>query len=234
MSLDDREQVRQQYATEDNLQTRLSVWHATLDGREPSTEALGVVVAAHPTAVLEVGCGTGAFAARIGAALPDADLVAIDLSERLVDLTASRGVEARLADVQDLPFDDESFDVVTAMWMLYHVPDLHLGLSEIRRVLRPGGTFVTTTNGDEHVADLRRDAGGEAVHTHFSCENGQDALLHHFEHIEQTDLPTRAIFPDHAAAVAYLRSSHEDIAWRLPPFDGPREYAGHSTIFVAR
>lgn len=232
--MDDRERVRAQYATEERLQTRESVWHPTADGRDPSTEALAVVVAARPAAVLEVGCGTGAFAARIGAALPDAGLVAIDTSERLVELTASRGIEARVADVQDLPFEDESFDVVTAMWMLYHVPDLHLGLSEIRRVLRPGGTFVAVTNGDEHVADLRRAAGGGPMVTRFSSETGDDALLHHFEHVTQTDLRTRAVFGDHATALAYLASSQEDVAWRLPHFEGPREYAGHVSIFVAR
>lgn len=234
MSIHDHAQVRQQYATEANLETRLLVWHPTVDGRDPATEALGVVVAARPVSVLDIGCGTGGFAARIAAALPDAAVVAIDQSERFVDLTASRGVEARVADVQDLAFDDESFDVVTAMWMLYHVPDLHLGLSEVRRVLRPGGTFVAVTNGDEHVADLRRAAGGDAVHTHFSSENGENALLHHFEHVEQTDLRTRAIFTDHATTLAYLASSQEDVEWRLPYFDGPREYAGHATIFVAR
>ncbi|CAN5360520.1 hypothetical protein BH11ACT8_BH11ACT8_03380 [soil metagenome] len=229
----DRDHVRAQYADEANLDTRTSVWHPTLDGKEPSCEALDIVVAAAPDRVLEVGCGTGAFAARVSAALPHSTLVAIDQSERFVELTGRRGLDARTGDVQDLPFDDESFDLVAAMWMLYHVSDLHLGLSEVRRVLRPGGTLVAVTNGDEHVADLRREAGGEPVITHFSSENGEDALLRHFEHVESVDLRTRALFPDRATAIAYLESSHEDVAWQLPEFDGPREYAGHVSIFVA-
>ena len=72
-----------------------------------------------------------------------------------MELTAARGVEARVADVQDLPFADDSFDVVAAMWMLYHVPDLDRGLAEVRRVLRPGGRLVAVTNGDGHTAELR-------------------------------------------------------------------------------
>ncbi len=230
----DRDRVRRQYATEDPLETRRSVWHPTLDGRDPSCEALSAVVATSPTSVLEVGCGTGAFAARLAAALPEARVVAVDQSERFVELTRSRGVETRVADVQDLPYGDASFDVVAALWMLYHVTDLHLGLSEIRRVLRPGGTLVAVTNGDEHVAELRRAAGGSPVVTHFSSENGEAALLRHFEHVERVDLRTRAIFTDHAAAVAYLESSGEDVAWDLPHFEGPREYGGHVTVFVGR
>lgn len=234
MSMSDRDHVSRQYATEEHLETRMSVWHPTADGREPSCEALGAVTEGSPQQVLEVGCGTGAFAARVAAALPDADFVAVDQSARLVELTARRGVDVRLADVQDLPFDDDSFDVVAALWVLYHVTDLHLGLSEIRRVLRPGGRLVATTNGDEHLADLRRDAGGAPVLTQFSSENGEEALLRHFEDVTRDDLRTRAFFPDHAAALSYLRSSQEDVAWRLPAFDGPREYAGHVSVFVAR
>ena len=72
MTMIGRDQVLRQYASEDNLQTRMSVWHPTADGREPTCEALDAVLAAAPTSVLEVGCGTGAFAARVAAALPDA------------------------------------------------------------------------------------------------------------------------------------------------------------------
>ncbi len=44
-----------------------------------------------------------------------------------------------VGDVQSLPFADAGFDCVIASWMLYHVPDLDLGVSEIARVLRAGG-----------------------------------------------------------------------------------------------
>lgn len=230
----DRDHVASQYRTEEHLATRTSVWHPTADGRDPATEALAVVTAAAPRRVLEVGCGTGYFASRVVAELPDAEVVAIDQSPRLVELTAARGVEARVADARDLPFDDASFDVVAALWMLYHVPDLHQALAEVRRVLRPGGVFVAVTNGDEHVADLRREAGGEAVLTQFSSENGEAALRAHFDDVRRDDLRTRAFFADRTVALAYLTSSHEDVAWS-PPLDGwPREYAGHVTIFAAR
>jgi ubiquinone/menaquinone biosynthesis C-methylase UbiE len=231
--LNEAEAVQAQYATEANLDLRRSVWMPTLDGRHPGCEALATIEAARPSSVLEVGCGTGEFASRVVSALPDADVVAIDQSERLVDLTASRGVTARQADVQFLPFADASFDAVAAMWMLYHVPDLHRGLAEIRRVLRPGGTFVAVTNGDQHLAQLRRDAGGTPALTTFSSENGEASLRQHFTDVRREDFASRAVFPDHATAVAYLASSAEAVPWLLPHFDGPREYVGHVTMFVA-
>ncbi|MBB6626985.1 class I SAM-dependent methyltransferase [Nocardioides sp. KIGAM211] len=229
----DRDEVRAQYATEGNLLTRQSVWQPAEDGRDPTEIALAVVRASAPADILEIGCGTGAFAARIAQARPGAALLATDQSPRFVELTAARGVEARVADATELPFEDDAFDLVAAMWMLYHVPDLDRTLAEVRRVLRPGGRFLAVTNGDEHVADLRREGGDGPVVTQFSSQNGEDALRRHFDVVRREDVRPRAVFPDHAAAVAYLESSREDIAWDLPAFEGPRTYLGEGTVFVA-
>ena len=234
MVMDDLTAVREQDATEAHLDLRRSVWLPTADGRHPGCEALTAVVAAQPSRVLEVGCGTGEFAARLVQALPDADVVALDRAQRLVDLTARRGVTAQAGDVQRLPFDDASFDVVAALWMLHYVTDLRRGLAEIRRVLRPGGLLVAVTNGEQHLGRLRQEAGGPLRVTGFSSENGEARLREHFADVRRDDLVTRAIFPDHATAEAYLLSGQEDVAWALPPFDGPREYAGHATVFTAR
>jgi len=233
VTLNDTDFVRRQYAREDHLETRRSVWQPAADGRDPVEIALAVARASGPRNILEIGCGTGAFAERLAAQHLDAALLATDQSPRFVELTAARGVEARVADATDLPFEDDSFDLVAAMWMLYHVPDLDLALAEVRRVLRPGGRFLAVTNGDEHVAGLRRDGGGGPVVTQFSTQNGEEALRRHFEHVSREDLVTRAVFPDHASALAYLHSSQEDIAWHLPSFEGPREYTGEVTVFVA-
>ena len=231
--IDSPEHVRAQYATEDRLETRRSVWHPTDDGRDPADEAFKAVDRAMTgdSRVLEVGCGTGVMAERINA-LPGVTLVAVDHSERFVELTAARGVDARQADICYLPFDDDTFDVVYAGWMLYHVRDLDRALAEVRRVLRPGGTFVAVTNGDDSLADLRREAGGRRVVTRFSSENGEFTLGRRFSDVRRQDLETRAVFADHAEAQAYLDSSDEGLA--LPPFEGSRTYAGHVTVFEAR
>ena len=235
----DPDAVRAQYADEANLETRRSVWQPTADGRDPVAVALAEVRAALPEGrslpdVLEVGAGPGVFAERLRHELPEIALLATDQSGRFVELIRERGIPAQLMDVQTLLMGDASYDVVVAMWMLYHVPDLDRGLAEIRRVLRPGGAFVAVTNGDEHVADLRRDAGGDPVVTAFSSENGEASLRRHFADVRRQDLRTRAVFPDHAAAMAYLSSSEEGVVWDLAPFDGPREYAGHVTVFTCR
>jgi SAM-dependent methyltransferase len=232
--MDDAADVRSQYLTEENLETRRSVWHPTAEGRDPTTEALDAVVAEQPLRVLEVGPGVGGFAARVAAALPGVRLTAIDQSPRFVELTRARGIDAREGDVQDLPFGDEAFDVVAALWMLYHVPDVDRAISEVRRVLRPGGLFVAVTNGDGHLAELRIESGGLPSVTSFSSQNGEQQLRAHFGDVRRTDLLPRAVFADSTGAEAYLRSSGEDVDWQVPTFDEPREYAGEATIFCCR
>jgi SAM-dependent methyltransferase len=230
--------VRRQYAHEGNLETRRAVWGPGPSGIDPLDLVVDAVRSALPAHrgmpdVLEVGCGTGAFAARLVEDVPGIALLAVDQSARFAELTRERGVPAQVQDVQHLLAPDASYDVVLALWMLYHVPDLDRGLAEVRRVLRPDGRFVAVTNGDEHVADLRRAAGGDAVRTTFSSENGEASLRRHFSTVTRRDVETRASFPDRDAALAYLRSSNEHVAWS-PPEDGwPREYAGHVTIFIA-
>lgn len=226
--------VAEQYRDESRLQTRRSVWGDSVDGRNPQDSAAAAVRAAAPARILEVGCGTGVFAARLAAENPHATVTATDLSERFVAMTAERGVAAQRADVQELPFPDGYADVVVAMWMLYHVPDLDQGLRELRRVLRPGGTFVAVTNGDAHLAGLLRAAGGDPLVTQFSAENGAAVLRRHFAEVTREDITTRAVFDDHDHAVAYLASFDESLARRLPWFDGTLEDTGSTAVFVAR
>lgn len=227
------EHVRAQYTTEGRLETRRSVWQPTEDGLDPAREAFKAIDRAMTgdSDVLEVGCGTGVMAERINA-LPGVTLIAVDQSERFVELTSARGVDARQGDICYLPFEDDSFDVVYAGWMLYHVRDLERAVNEVRRVLRPGGTFVAVTNGDDSLADLRREAGGRPVVSRFSSENGEFTLARRFSDVRRQDLETRAVFADHAQAQAYLDSSDEGLV--LPPFEGSRTYSGHVTVFEAR
>jgi ubiquinone/menaquinone biosynthesis C-methylase UbiE len=94
--------------------------------------------------VLEIGVGLGADHQKFSEA--GAELYGIDLTERAVAHTRDRlacfGLESRLevGDAENLAFDDESFDLVYSWGVLHHSPDTSLAVSEVWRVLRPGGT----------------------------------------------------------------------------------------------
>jgi SAM-dependent methyltransferase len=111
--------------------------------------------------VLEVGCGPGWLWAD-GAGLPAGlRLTLTDLSPGMVEVARQRAaassselVEARLADAQELPLAADSYDVVVANHMLYHVPDPEKAVAELARVLRPGGVLMAATNGPRHLVEL--------------------------------------------------------------------------------
>ena len=230
----DPDTVAAQYATPDRLRRRMSIWRPGPDGRTPRDVARDLVVGLAPRSVLEVGCGTGELAEEIAAALPACAYLATDASESMVAATAARGLHAEVATIGSLPYPDASFDVVVAAWMLYHVPDLDAALAEVRRVLRPGGSFVAVTNGDRHLARLLEDAGGDILVTQFSSENGEEALRRYFARVAATHIATTAYFTDHTDAVAYLETVDESLAHGLAWFDGPRVEAGYTTVFHAR
>lgn len=95
--------------------------------------------------LLDLGCGTGALAARVLDELPVARLECIDLSPRMVETArAQLGTRAdvRLGDAERLPFRDSSFDAVWCNDSFHHYPDPERAAFQAWRVLAPGGTFV--------------------------------------------------------------------------------------------
>jgi ubiquinone/menaquinone biosynthesis C-methylase UbiE len=92
----------------------------------------------------------------------------------------------------DLPFADDSFDLVIANHMLYHVEDRRRGLGDIRRVLRTGGSLFASTNGIDHLREIKalmRDFGVEGgdVSASFTLENGEAQLREVFDSVERED-----------------------------------------------
>jgi SAM-dependent methyltransferase len=114
--------------------------------------------------VLEVGCGSGLLWTNIAPLLPELRLTLTDISEGMLDAATAAVapfgnlelVEARTADAQALPFDDDSFDVVVANHMLYHVPDRPRALRELARIVRTDGVLMAATNGARHLEQVSK------------------------------------------------------------------------------
>jgi ubiquinone/menaquinone biosynthesis C-methylase UbiE len=90
--------------------------------------------------VLEVGCGTGLLLARISKFARSAQ--GVDLSPGMLERAHARGQRAQLGSATALPHADASFDVACAFKVLAHVPRIADALSEMARVVRPGGYIL--------------------------------------------------------------------------------------------
>jgi ubiquinone/menaquinone biosynthesis C-methylase UbiE len=117
--------------------------------------------------VLEVGCGDGSIWRQNLDRIPEGwRLTLTDMSAGMVgaarEALGDRASYA-VADVKELPFEDETFDAAVANHMLFHVADRARALAELSRVLRPGGVLVGTMVGRDHLNELRALIGEESV-----------------------------------------------------------------------
>jgi SAM-dependent methyltransferase len=188
-----------------------------------------------PRRVLDVGCGMGELAEQLGK--EGIEVVAIDLSPRMVELARQRGVDARVADVQQLPFADGEFDLVVAAWVLYHVPDLARALLEIARVLEPGGHLLAATVGPENMREIWDLVGASAtVERSFDARTGRALLEGHFAHVEQRDVEGTLVFEaaDSVRHFISMTMTRAHLASRVPELDQPLSTQSRHTMFVAR
>jgi len=230
--LDDPSSVREEYATEVGLAGRKAAYRFA-EGPDARQIAFDAIAEAAPQRILEVGCGEGELAERFVREL-GCEVVASDQSERMVELTRARGVDARVADVQALPFCDAEFDCALAAWMLYHVPDVDRALAGLARVLRPTGRLVAVANSSEHLGELFDLLGKERARVTFSGDNGADLLRGHFSSVERREAYGWVGFPDRDAAQKYVDASPQLFGGsQLPELEEPLRVRRAPVIFVA-
>ena len=132
------------------LPGRLIALSMNLSHRPLTSWALGQIETGPAFAILDVGCGGGATVARLAALAPQGRVQGIDYSAASVAtarhtnrrLIQDGRVTIELGSVSALPFETATFDLITAIETHYYWPNLESDLREMRRVLRPGGTFM--------------------------------------------------------------------------------------------
>jgi SAM-dependent methyltransferase len=121
---------------------------------------------------LELGAGTGYFSLNLLQAGVITDATCTDISPGMVETLASNAqrlgldIDARIADAEALPFEDDSFDLVLGHAVLHHLPDLDQAWREIHRVLRPGGIAVFAgepSHYGDRIASVPKRAAGRAA-----------------------------------------------------------------------
>jgi len=118
------------------------------------------VVNIKPQLILDAGAGTGAAIPALLSRYRKAQLVALDLSENMLHKSGRHGGLFRsphlvCADIERLPFSENTFDLVFSSLSMQWCNDLNAALLEAKRVLKPGGLFVFTTFGPDTLKELR-------------------------------------------------------------------------------
>lgn len=223
------------YVDETNLAARQAIYHY-VEKPWPSTRGrvLGALDLSFAEVVVDVGCGNGNDVRDLKADGFEGSLLGFDLSEGMLGTVASLGVPVALADAASLPLPDAIADVALAMHMLYHCPDIAATVRELRRIVRPGGALVVSTNATAHLQELRElwtavlsDVLGEAVEPwrtaagRFPLEDAEATIAAAFDHVELQRTDNRLRVPEVGPVVAYVASTRDlsshhltDDVWR--------------------
>jgi len=204
--LSDRDVVAREYATVDRLAMRRLDRTAWLGGEdEPWLLALAAIAEVRPTRILDAGCGSGDFAALLTAP----DVRCVDLSPAAVDAARARGLRAEVADIENLPFPDGSFDVAVANWVLYHVHDRALAIAELARVLTSAGRFVGCYNAPGHLQELWSRVGVPVAADDFNADNGPGELERSFGRVQVRAAGGEVLWETRERMQTYLDAYHE-------------------------
>lgn len=226
--------TRSAYADDRHLKSRQAIF-VYADARAGGRPRTSFVDWDGTQVVADVGCGNGVDLRGLIADGHCRHAIGIDLSAGMLRSLAGLLCSGRLslvqADAQQLPLADASVDVAMAVHMLYHVPDLGAAISELRRIVKPGGTILASTNSAGSLSEMH-ELLNAAVSAQlgrnvqplptlsFTTETGQEALGREFSEITLHNLDVPLSFPQAEPVVAHLDSLREPILAHIAePFD---------------
>jgi SAM-dependent methyltransferase len=175
--------------------------------------------------ILDLGCGDGLLTQRIAAT--GAGVVGVDLSPEMLAAARGRGIDAREGSAESLPFADRSFDAVFSNAVLHWVRDQDAMMSDVRRVLKPGGRFVAEMAGHGNLAAVRvafmtvlarhsqRD-GEESVNCYPTPKAYQQRLERHGFHIGRIELIPRPTPLPESGMEGWLRTFRRGVLAEAP------------------
>lgn len=146
--------------------------------------------------VLELGCGSGElWKSNLDSIDKIEQLIITDFSSDMVEKTKSvignrDNVEYKIMDIQNISFDNETFDIVIANMLLHHVDDIDKALDEVNRVLKKRGIFYCATFGENGVVDylaslFKNEINQDLENKTFTLQNGKNYLSRYFNNVEK-------------------------------------------------
>ena len=182
--------------------------------------------------VLELGCGNGSFWLENWERIPSCIHVTLsDQSEGMLR-EAKRALLGRgdgkgskhrdeftfkVIDFHEIPCEDEEFDLVIANHVLFYAKDFDRVLSEIRRVLKPGGRLICSTYGTRHMKEISTLAAefddriilaAQSLYEVFGKENGEGILKPYFDSVEWRQYEDHLLVTEAEDLVDYIISCH--------------------------
>lgn len=212
----------EQYHSADNLNARIEIHKRFSTGKKAWNDFIFEHLPLTPGVVgLALGCGNASqWRANQVRFAEDCNIVLSELSYGMLrepkqSFVGDTRFQICTMDAQQIAFGGDAFDFVTANHMLYHVPEISQALSEVARVLKPGGMLMAATNGARHMSTLDHllelfDPVYQGEHTmsgSFTLQNGGAQLRQFFEEVEMIPYQSDLWVTDAAMLAEYAWST---------------------------
>lgn len=173
--------------------------------------------------ILELGCGNGSLWTENLQAIPsNIEIILSDISEGMLrDVRRTIGNDPRFTlatfDCHVIPYDEEQFDLVIANHVLFYCKDIQQVCEEIRRILKPGGIFLCSTYGSNHMKEIsqlvydfdnRIVLSAEKLYEHFGMENGYSFLQPYFQTVKGEKYDDSIEINQASPLIEYILSCH--------------------------
>lgn len=172
--------------------------------------------------VLEIGCGNGAlWSKNINLLDKDISITLTDVCEEMIN-SAKKSLsnysdifDFQIVDPYNIPFENESFDLVIANHILFYMKDVDKVLNEIKRVLKVGGYFYSSTIDSKNMKELESLVKGfnsnikiseEKISSNFGLENGEGILSKYFCQIKKYLYEDKLVINDAKGILEYIYS----------------------------
>lgn len=178
--------------------------------------------------ILELGCGDGTIWRENMEHLPQNISICLnDISEGMLrdtrrELDSFGGKKAQCFqynsfDCHEIPYEDETFDLVIANHVLFYCENIPKVLEEVKRVLKHGGRLVCSTYGTNHMKEITQlvqdfhpqiTLSAEKLYEHFGMENGTQILEEYFEEIVSKLYDDALVVTEPEPLIEYILSCH--------------------------
>ncbi|MBN1070944.1 methyltransferase domain-containing protein [Clostridium botulinum] len=215
--------IKEQYNSDENLKLRTNLHSYNrnkIDWDKWCFQKMNLIKCSK---ILELGCGVGKLWIKNQDFIDEnSEIILSDFSPNMLKCAKNNlenldyKFKYKKINAEDIPYDDESFDVVIAEHMLYFVTDIEKALSEIKRVLKPNGIFYVTTNSCNSMIELNKlaekfdpnlDINNNGLSSRFDLENGEKMLKKYFNNIESETLEGKIILDKAEPVVSYKAST---------------------------
>lgn len=172
--------------------------------------------------ILELACGNGSLWVKNNNFIEDnIDVTLTEIFQDMISEAKINLIEKNnrfkfmLVDLENLPFEDNTFDIVIANHILFLMKDLDKVLLEIKRVVKPQGVIYCSTIGEKHMRELENllhifssniILNEDKLYSKFGLENGQNILEKYFSHVDRILYNDKLIVDDVNGILEYIYS----------------------------